>query len=45
MIGPAGLLLVVPHVYAVPVSLLLLGLPKENTAELRHLILLSRVTY
>jgi hypothetical protein len=48
MIGPGGLLLVVPHVYAVPVSVLLVGLvarEKKNTAKLRHLILLSRVTY
>jgi hypothetical protein len=37
MIGPGGLLLVVPHAYAVPVSVLLVGLPK-NTAKLRHLI-------
>jgi hypothetical protein len=42
MIGPSGLLLVVPHVYAV--SVLLVGLPK-NTAKLRHLMLLPRVTY
>ncbi len=42
MIGPGGLLLVVPHVYAV--SVLLVGLPKEK-AKLRHLILLSRGTY
>jgi hypothetical protein len=40
------LLLVVPHVYAVPVSVLLVGLPKKKkTAKLTHLILLSRVTY
>jgi hypothetical protein len=44
MIGPGGLLLVVPHVFAVPVSVLLVGLPKKK-AKLRHLILLSRVTY
>jgi hypothetical protein len=43
MSGPGGLLLVVPHVYAVPDSVLLVGLP-TNTAKLRHLILLSRVT-
>jgi hypothetical protein len=42
MIGPGGLLLVVPHVYAI--SVLLVGLPKK-TAKLRQLILLSRVTY
>jgi hypothetical protein len=45
MIGPGGLLLVVPHVYAVPVSVLLVGLPKKPKAKLRHLILLFRVTY
>jgi hypothetical protein len=44
MIGPGGLVLVVPHVYAVPVSVLLMGLPKKE-AKLRHLIILSRVTY
>jgi len=38
MIGPGGLLLVVPHGYAVPVSALLVGLPKKK-AKLRHLIL------
>jgi hypothetical protein len=44
MIGPGGLLLVVPHIYAIPVTILLLvGLPKQ-TAKLKHLILLSRVT-
>ncbi len=32
MIGPAGLLLVVPHVYAV--SILLAGLPKKEKTEL-----------
>jgi hypothetical protein len=30
MIGPGGLLLVVPHVYTVPVSSLLMGLAKKN---------------
>jgi hypothetical protein len=45
MIGPGGLLLVVPHVYAVPVSVLLVGLQKKKPAKLRHLILLSRVAY
>jgi hypothetical protein len=44
MIGPGGLLLVVPHTYAVPVTVLLVGLAKQK-AKLRHLILLSRVTY
>jgi hypothetical protein len=44
MIGPSGLLLVVPHVYAVPVSFI--GrVAKKRKAKLRHLILLSRVTY
>jgi hypothetical protein len=32
------------HVYAVPVTVLLVGLPKK-TPKLRHLILLSRVRY
>jgi hypothetical protein len=32
-----------PHIYAIPVTILLVGLPKQ-TAKLRHLILLSRVT-
>jgi hypothetical protein len=41
MIGPG--VLVVPHGYAVPVSALLVGLPKKK-AKLRHLILLSRIT-
>jgi hypothetical protein len=31
------------HIYAVPV--LLVGLPEKKPAKLRHLILLSRVTY
>jgi hypothetical protein len=43
MIGPNDLLLAVPHVYAV--SVLLVGLPKKKRAKLRHLILLSGVTY
>jgi hypothetical protein len=30
MIGPSGLLLVVPHIYALPVSVLWLGLQKIN---------------
>ncbi len=33
------------HVYAVLVTVLLMGLSKKKTAKLRHLILLSRVTY
>jgi hypothetical protein len=33
------------HIYAVPVTVLLVGLPKRKPAKLRHLILLSRVTY
>jgi hypothetical protein len=33
-----------PHVYAVPVTVLLVGLQKKP-AKLRHLIVLSRVTY
>ncbi len=40
-----GLLLVVPTKYAVPVTVLLVGLPKKIKAKLRHLILLSRMTY
>jgi len=31
MIGPGGLLLVLPHVYVVPVSVLLVWLPKKKT--------------
>jgi hypothetical protein len=31
MIGPGGSLLVVPHVYAVPVSVLLVGCQKQNS--------------
>jgi hypothetical protein len=34
-----------PLVYAEPVTVLLVGLPKKNPAKLKHLILLSRVTY
>jgi hypothetical protein len=34
-----------PHVHAVPVTVLLVGLPKRKTAKIKHLILLSRVTY
>ncbi len=45
MIDPSGLLLVVPHVYAVPVLVLLVVLLKKKNTKLRHLILLSRVTY
>jgi hypothetical protein len=33
------------HVYAVPGTVLMVSLPKKKTAKLRHLILLSRVTY
>jgi hypothetical protein len=45
MIGLGGLLLVIPHRYVVPISVLLVGLPKKEEAKLRDLILLSRVTY
>jgi hypothetical protein len=48
MIGPGGLLLVVPHVYAHAVPVLLVALPekkKKKKAKLRHLILLSILTY
>jgi hypothetical protein len=34
MIDPGGLLLVIPHVYAVPVSVLLVGLPKTKRQDL-----------
>jgi hypothetical protein len=34
MIGPGGLLLAVPHIYAVPVKVLLVGLPKEKQLNL-----------
>ncbi len=44
MIGPGGLLLVVPNVYAHAVPVLLVALP-EKKGKLRHLILLSRLTY
>jgi hypothetical protein len=33
------------HVYTLLVTVLLVGLPKKKEAKLRHLILLSRVTY
>jgi hypothetical protein len=33
------------HVYALPVTVLLVGLPKNKRAILRHVILLSRVTW
>jgi hypothetical protein len=36
MIGPGDLLLVVPHVYAVPVSVLLVGLPKKEKLNLNN---------
>ncbi len=46
MIGPRGLLISSPHIYAVPITVLLVGLAKKKKeAKLRHLILLSRVTY
>ncbi len=45
MIGPGGLLLVVSHVYAHAVPVLLAALPGKKKAKLRHLILLSRLTY
>jgi hypothetical protein len=46
MIGPGGLLISSPHIYAVTV--LLVGLAKKKKkkkAKLRHLILLSTVTF
>jgi hypothetical protein len=33
------------HIYAAPITVLLVGLPTKKKAKLRHLILLSRVTY
>ncbi len=45
MIGPAGLLLVVPMKMQVPDTILLVGLPQKKTARLTHVVLLSRVTY
>jgi hypothetical protein len=30
MIAPGGLLLVVPHVYAIPILVLLVGLPQKK---------------
>jgi hypothetical protein len=46
MIGPGGLLLVVPTYLQFPVTVLLVGLPKKKgAAKLRHLILLFIVTY
>jgi hypothetical protein len=33
------------HVYAVPGTIFIGGVAKKKTAKLRHLILLSRVTY
>jgi len=34
IIGPGGLLLVVPHLFAVPVLVLWVGLPKKYTTKL-----------
>ncbi len=46
MIGPGGFAISSLHVYAVPVTVLLVGFAtKKKTAKLRHLILLFRVTY
>jgi hypothetical protein len=45
MIDPGGLLLVLPHVYAVPSFSFIGGIAKKEAVKLRHLILLSRVTY
>jgi hypothetical protein len=44
MIGPGGLLLVVPT-YMPSLHFYWWGCQKKQTAKLRHLILLSRVTY
>jgi hypothetical protein len=30
MFGPGGLLLIVPHVYGIPISVLLVGLPEKK---------------
>ncbi len=46
MIGPGGLLLVVPTYMQFQLQFLLVGLAKKKRgAKLRHLILLSKVTY
>jgi hypothetical protein len=45
MIGPGGLLLVVPHLFAVPVSVLLVGLQKEYITKLGCEKYFLRVTY
>jgi hypothetical protein len=45
MIGPDGLLLVIPHIFAVPVSVLLVGLPKKYTTKLGCEKYFCRVTY
>jgi hypothetical protein len=42
MIGPP---ISSSHVYAVPVTVLLVGVAEIKIAKLRHLILSSRVTY
>jgi hypothetical protein len=44
MIGPGGLLLVVPRICSSSYSFIG-GVAKKKPAKLRHLILLSRVTY
>jgi len=45
MIGPSGLLLVVPMYMQFQLQFDGWGCPKNKTAKLRRLILLSRVTY
>jgi len=45
MIGPGGLLLLVPTYIQFQSYSFIGGVAKTNPAKLRHLILLSRVTY
>jgi hypothetical protein len=45
MIGPGGLLLLVPHLFAVPVSVLLVELQKEYITKLKCEKYVPRVTY
>jgi hypothetical protein len=47
MIGPGGLLLVVPHLFAVPILVLWVGLPNKKYKTILgcEKILLCRITY
>jgi hypothetical protein len=45
MIGPGGLLLVVPHLFVVPVSLLWVGVAKKQITKLGCEKYFGRVTY